>query len=195
MAYATETIKQLRELTGAGIVDVKQALDATDGDLTKATEYLRKQGKKVAMKKAERTTREGVIGSYVHANGKVAALVALACETDFVARNKDFQDLAHDIALHIAAASPEYRSREDVPEDVLAKEREIIGEQLAQEKKPAAVVEKIVEGKLAKYFEEHCLLQQPFVKDDSVTVGELVEAAIAKIGENIEIRDFVRFIL
>lgn len=195
MAYATDSIKQLRELTGAGIVDVKQALDATDGDITKATEYLRKQGKKVAMKKAERTTREGVIGSYVHANGKVAALVALACETDFVARNKDFQDLAHDIALHIAAASPDYRSRGDVPEDILAKEREIIHEQLAQEKKPAAVIEKITEGKLAKYFAEHCLLQQPFVKDDAMTVGELVEAAIAKIGENIEVRDFVRFIL
>lgn len=192
MEIAKDLLRQLREETGAGIVDIKKALEAASGDAVRATELLRKQGKKIAAKKADRSAKEGVIGSYVHANGKVAALVALACETDFVARTETFQELAHELALHVTATDPQYLAPEDVPEELLAKEREIAGEQAKGEGKPAAIVEKIVDGKIQKFYDEHCLLRQPFVKDDSVTVAELIEQAIAKIGEKIEIRHFVR---
>lgn len=190
----TDDIKQLRELTGAGIVEAKKALDEA-GSLTAAIEMLRKRGKKVAEKKAGRTAAEGVIDAYVHPNGKVASVVALACETDFVARNEQFKALAHDIALHVAALGPEYLAAEDVPTEVLDKEREIARAAAVAEGKPAGVVEKIVEGKIEKYFDDHCLLRQSFVKDDQFTIGELIETSIAKIGEKIEIRHFTRVTL
>lgn len=192
MEITKDLLKQLREETGAGIVDIKQALEAVAGDATKAQELLRKQGKKVAAKKADRITREGVIGSYIHANGKIAALVALACETDFVARNESFQALAHDLALHVAATNPRYVRPEDVPADILAKEREIADEQAKAEGKPDAIRAKIVEGKVQKFFDEQCLLRQSFVKDDTLTIAELLEQTVAKIGEKIELRHFVR---
>lgn len=189
-----DDIKQLRELTGAGIVEAKAALDEA-GSVTAAVEMLRKRGKKVAEKKAGRTAAEGVIDAYVHPNGKVASLVALACETDFVARNEQFKALAHELALHVAALGPAYLTPADVPSEILDKEREIAREAALAEGKPAAIVEKIVEGKLEKFYDDHCLLRQPFVKDDSVTVGELIESAIAKIGEKIEVRHFTRVTL
>lgn len=193
MKYSSDDIKALREATGAGIVDVKKALDESGGDHKKAADILRRKGKQVAQKKAARTAGEGTIGSYVHANGKVGALVALACETDFVARNPLFLDLAHDLALHVAAANPDYLSSDDVPTDVIEHERSIFREQMANEGKPQQVMEKILSGKIEKFYIEHCLLHQPFVKDDSMTIREYIEQATAKIGEKIELRQFVRF--
>lgn len=195
MNSTMETIKVLREATGAGVSDVKKALDEAAGDMAKATEFLRKKGKASAQKKADRTAGEGVIGSYVHSNWKVGAFVALACETDFVARNPEFRDLAHDLAIHVAAADPDYLSAQDVPAHVIEKEKEIVREQLAAEHKPEAVMEKILAGKLEKLYSERCLLNQPFVKDDTMTVQELIEQAIGKIGEKIEIKNFTRFTL
>lgn len=195
MTIALETIKALREATGAGIVDVQQALHEAGGDQAKAIDILRKKGKSAAVKKADRTAREGVIGSYVHSNWKIGAFVALACETDFVARNPEFRELAHDLALHVAAAAPDYLRSEDVPEHVIEKERTIVREQMAAEGKPEAIVEKILAGKLEKFYNEHCLLNQPFVKDDTRTIRELLEEATGKIGEKIEIRNFIRFAL
>lgn len=192
MIIKNETIRQLRETTGASIMEIKRALEQTQGDLAKAVDVLRRQGKKIAHQKAGRTAREGIVGSYVHANGKVAALVSVACETDFVARNADFQELAHDLALHIAAMAPAYRSPEDVPTEIVEHEREIARDQMADQKKPAAVMEKIVQGKLEKFYAEHCLSEQPFVKDDSLTIGDLLEQAMAKLGEKIEVREFIR---
>lgn len=194
MTHPAETIKQLREASGAGIVDVGRALDEAKGDSQKAAEILRVKGVGASAKKAHRTAGEGTIGSYVHTDGKTAALVTVACETDFVARTKDFQDLAHDLALHVVAARPEYLSRADVPVDIVEKERAIARESTTG-KKPDAVIEKIVEGKLAKFYAEHCLLDQLFVKDDSVTIAELIERAVAKLGEKVEILTFVRFVL
>lgn len=190
----TDDIKQLRALTGAGIVEAKGALDEA-GSLDAAVEMLRKRGKKVAEKKAGRMASEGVIDAYVHPNGKVASVVALACETDFVARNAEFKALAHEIALHVAALGPAYLAPADVPADIVEKEREIAREAALAEGKPAGVVEKIVEGKIEKFYDDYCLLRQPFVKDDQLTVGELIEAAVAKIGEKIEIRHFSRVTL
>lgn len=194
MTHSAETIKLLREASGAGIVGVKQALDEAGGDVEKAIEILRVKGVGASAKKAHRTAGEGTIGSYVHSDGKTAALVTLACETDFVARTHDFQNLAHDLALHVVAARPEYLSRVDVPADIVEKERAIARES-ATGKKPDAVIEKIVEGKLAKFYTEHCLLDQLFVKDDSMTITALIERAVAGFGEKIEVRTFVRFAL
>lgn len=192
MNYPSDVIKQLREQTSAGIVDVKSALDETGGDVAKAVELLRKKGIGAAEKKAHRTAGEGVIGQYVHTDGKTAALVALACETDFVARTKDFQDLAHDLALHVVAARPDYLKPDDVPVELVEQERSI-ARATVEGKKPDIVIEKIVEGKLTKFYTDHCLLQQLFVKDDSMTIAALLEQAIAKLGEKIEIRRFIRF--
>lgn len=191
MTYSMDTLRQLREATGAGIVDVKAALEEAGGDPGRATEILRKKGKSVAQKKADRVTREGVIGTYVHSNHKIAGMVALACETDFVARNGEFRQLAHDLALHVVAAQPRFLRPSDVPAQEIEKERDIARAQLAGQK-ANAVLEKILEGKLQKFYSEQCLLEQPFVKDDTMTIGEVVEAAIAKMGEKIEIRQFVR---
>lgn len=190
-----DVIRELREETGAGIVDIQKALSAADGDRTKAIDLLRKQGKKIAAKKAERTTREGIIGCYVHANGKIAALVALACETDFVARNDTFRELAHDLALHVAAMNPPYVTPDDVPEDVLEREREIAREQALAEGKPPAVVGKIIEGKIQKFFDDTCFLRQPFVKDDQLSVAEVIDGVTAKVGEKVEVRRILRLAL
>jgi len=193
MASSAEMVKDLRERTGAGMMDCKAALDATQGDLQGALEYLRKKGLADAAKKAHREARDGVVASYIHAGGKIGVLVEVNCETDFVAHTPDFQQLVKDIAMQVAAANPTYVSREAVPADVLDKEREIYRQQMADQKKPAQVLDKIVEGKLEKFYTETCLLEQPFIKDDSMTVEGLVKAASAKTGENIVVRRFVRF--
>ena len=193
MAKVTaEMVKELREKTGAGMMDCKKALTESEGDFAKAEEWLRKKGITGAAKKAGRTAAEGLIGSYVH-NGKIGALVEVNCETDFVARNEDFQALVRDLALHIAAANPTYARREEVPPGVLDSEKEIERTKLREQKKPEAMIEKILTGKIGKYFETVCLVDQPFVKDDKKKVHEVVTEAIAKIGENITIRRFSRF--
>lgn len=185
-------ITKLRERTGVGVAAAKQALEAVNGDFDKAIEVIRRSGQKVAASKLGRATREGLLGHYVHANGKIAAVVAVTCETDFVARSQTFRDLVHDLALQVAATNPRYLKAEDVPAEVVAKEKEIYRDQLEAEKKSAAVINKIVAGKLEKFFEETCLFQQRFVKDEGVTIAELVTAAVQKLGENIQVREFIR---
>jgi len=185
-------VKELREKTGAGMMDCKKALAENAGDFVKAEEWLRKKGITGAAKKAGRTAAEGLVGAYVH-NGKVGVLVEVNCETDFVGRNEDFQALVRDIALHIAALSPQYVRREEVPMETLEKEKEIERVKLREQKKPEAMIEKILTGKMEKYFETVCLVDQPFVKDDKKKVHEVVTEAIAKIGENISIRRFTRY--
>ncbi len=185
-------VKELREKTGAGMMDCKKALAENAGDFAKAEEWLRKKGITGAAKKAGRIAAEGLVGAYVH-NGKIGVLVEVNCETDFVARNEDFQLLVRDFALHIAAANPSYVRREDVPAEVLEKEKEIERVKLREQKKPEAMLEKILSGKMEKFFEAVCLLDQPFVKDDKKTVGQVVTEAVAKIGENITIRRFTRY--
>jgi elongation factor Ts len=185
-------VKELREKTGAGMMDCKKALAENAGDFAKAEEWLRKKGITGAAKKAGRIAAEGLVGAYVH-NGKIGVLVEVNCETDFVARNEDFQLLVRDIALHIAAANPSYVRREDVPAEVLEKEKELERAKLREQKKPEAMLEKILSGKMEKFFEAVCLLDQPFVKDDKKTVGQVVTEAVAKIGENITIRRFTRY--
>ncbi|MBA4123252.1 MAG: translation elongation factor Ts [Acidobacteria bacterium] len=190
-------VKSLREKTGAGMIDCKNALVEADGNEEQAVEILRKKGMATAGKKAGRITAEGVVGSYIHMGGKVGVMVEINCETDFVARGEEFQQLVKDVAMHIAAVDPKYLKREDVPTDVLDKEREIETEKLKSDtknaNKPADVLEKIIAGKVGKYYEENVLLDQPFVKDPSKTVGELVTDKIASIKENITIRRFTRY--
>ena len=190
-------IKALREKTGAGMTDVKAALVEANGSEDQAIEILRKKGMATAGKKAGRVTAEGVVGSYIHMGGKVGVLVEVNCESDFVARGEDFTQLVKDIAMHIAAATPTYVRREEVPQDILDKEREITSEQLKNDpknaNKPADVISKIVEGRLNKYYEENVLLEQPFVKDPSKTVGELVAEKVGSIKENITVRRFTRY--
>lgn len=190
-----EILIKLRRQTGAGIMDVKEALEEAGHDQEKALEILRKKGQKIVAKRADRDAGEGFIGSYVHSNGKVATIVALKCETDFVARNEDFQALAKDLAMHITAANPEYISEQDVPEDVISKEKEIYKEEIAKQNKPEDIQEKIIKGKLQKYFEEVCLLNQIFIKDDSKKIQDLLDEATAKIGEKIEVGKFYRLII
>lgn len=185
-----QDIQALRERTGVGMMDAKRALEESGGDIDAAITTLRKAGQKVADKKASRATREGVVGVYEHSNKKLVALVAVACETDFVARTEDFQTLAHDLAMHVAAMNPTYLSLEHIPADVRAQEEEIAKTQAAG--KPANVVETIVQGKLKKYAEEHCLLEQKFFKDDTKTVTAIVHEAIQRMGENIQVKEFVR---
>jgi elongation factor Ts len=190
-------VKSLREKTGAGMIDCKNALVDAGGSEEQAVEILRKKGMATAGKKAGRVTAEGVVGSYIHMGGKVGVMVEINCETDFVARGDEFQQLVKDVAMHIAAVDPKYLKREDVPTDVLNKEREIETEKLKSDQKnankPADVIEKIIAGKVGKYYEENVLLDQPFVKDPSKTVGELVTGKIASIKENITIRRFTRY--
>lgn len=188
-----EQIKKIREITGAGMVDVKKALDEAKGNDEKAIEILRKNGQAKALKKSDREAKEGIIGSYMHSNNKICAMVKLYCETDFVARNVEFQELAKDIAMHISAMSPRVINPEDVAEDLLKKEREIWTEQLTKEGKPKEMMDKIMEGKEKKFREELSLLTQPFVKNPDITVGELITEKIGKIGENIQIGEFSRF--
>lgn len=187
------TIKQLREQTGAGIMDVKEALVEANEDMEKAIEILRKKGLAKQAKKADRAANEGIVESYIHAGGRIGVLVEVNCETDFVARTDDFKALVKEIALHIAAANPLYISSEDVPVEVIEKEKEIYKEQFAG--KPDDVIAKMLEGKIAKYYEEACLLNQPFVKDGDKTIGELLGEATGKMGENIQVRRFTRFML
>ena len=193
MAISAAQVKELRERTGVGMMECKSALEQSGGDLSEAEKILRKKGLAAAEKKAARATSEGAIGSYIHAGGKLGVLVEINCETDFVARTPQFQQLLKDVAMHVAASNPRFVSRDEVTPGVLEAEREIYRAQAAATGKPPAVVEKIVEGKLEKYYEEFCLLEQPFVKDPETTVGGMVSQQVAKIGENIRIRRFVRF--
>ncbi len=192
MAVSTEAIKKLRAMTGAGMLDVKKALDETYGDLERAAGLLRERGIAKAAKKADRVAREGFIGTYIHHTGKIGVMVELNCETDFVAMNESFHELARNIAMHVAMANPQYVSRDDVPEQAVAEQREQLEKQAASEGKPADVVSKIVEGRLGKFFAEICLLEQPYVKDDKKTVDTLIKEAIATIGENIQVGRFAR---
>jgi elongation factor Ts len=193
MSVTPQMVKELRERTGAGMMDCKNALLETKGDMEQAIDFLRKKGLASAAKKAGRVTAEGAVASYIHAGGKIGVLVEVNCETDFVARTDQFQELVRDIAMHIAAADPRFVRREEVTEDVLVRERAIYRERTLAEGKPEKVVDKIVEGRMEKFFSEAVLLEQPFVKDPDKTVGDLVSERIAKIGENIQVRRFARF--
>jgi len=188
-----QMVKELREKTGAGMMACKKALTETDGDMDKAIDKLREMGLASAKKKATREANEGKVTSYIHAGGKIGVLVEVNCETDFVANTDDFTKLCKDIAMQIAASEPIYVSKEDVPQDVIEKEKNIQKEQLRQQGKPENMLDKIAEGKINKYFEEVCLLEQPFIKDGSVKIKNLIEAAIAKLGENIVVKRFARF--
>lgn len=192
MAVSTEAIKKLRSMTGAGMMDVKRALDETEGDLDKAANLLRERGIAKAAKKADRVASEGLVGTYVHHNGKIGVMVELNCETDFVARNEQFQELARNLAMHIAMANPQYVGRDEVPQETVQAERAELEKQAAAEGKPANVVEKIVEGRLGKFYAEICLLEQPYIKDDKKTVDTLIKESIATIGENIQVGRFAR---
>lgn len=186
---------QLREMTSAGIVDAKNALEETNGDLQAAAELLRKKGVIKAASKSERITSEGMVHSYIHSNGKVGTMIELLCETDFVARTDQFKELAHDIAMHIAAANPLYLKPEDVPAALVEKEKEMYTAEIIGSGKPPEIIEKIIAGKLEKYYADVCLLKQAYVKDEDITVDERVKHAIAQLGENIQIRRFVRMSL
>jgi elongation factor Ts len=184
-------VKELREKTNAGMMDCKKALAETGGDLTAAEEFLRKKGIASAGKKADRAAKEGTIASYIHMQGKVGVLVEINCETDFVAKNDNFRDFVKDITLHIAAAHPRYVNRTQVPDTLIAKEREIAAAQV--QGKPVSIVDKIVDGKIDKFYSTICLLEQPFIKNPEVTIEELVKSKIAELGENIIIRRFTRY--
>ncbi|HHX73304.1 MAG TPA: translation elongation factor Ts [Firmicutes bacterium] len=186
-------VKELREKTGAGMMDCKKALAEAGGDMNKAIELLREKGLAAAAKKAGRIAAEGIVDSYIHMGGRIGVLVEVNCETDFVARTDEFRAFVRDIAMQIAAANPQYLSREDVPQEVLEKEREILRTQAVNEGKPEKVVDKIVTGRLEKFFAENCLLEQAFIRDTDMTVSELLQEKVAKIGENISIRRFVRY--
>ena len=188
-----QLVKELRERTGAGFSDCRSALVEAEGDIDNAIDVLRRKGQAAAQKKAQREATEGLIGHYIHAGGKIGVLVEVNCESDFVARTEDFQRLCHDVAMHIAALDPRYVRREEVTQEILDHEREIYQEQARATGKPEPVIEKIVTGKMEKFYEENCLYEQHFIKDESVTVGELINQMIAKLGENISIRRFVRF--
>jgi elongation factor Ts len=192
---SAQLVKELREKTGAGMMDCKKVLAEAGGDFAKAEELLRKKGLAAAAKKSSRAATEGAVASYIHMGGKIGVLVEVNCETDFVARTDGFQSLVKDIAMQVAAAAPQWVRREEVPADVVAKEIEIAKAQLREQKKPEALLEKIATGKLEKFYETTCLLEQPFVKDDKKKIQEVVTDAIAKIGENIQIRRFARFVL
>lgn len=193
MEITAALVKKLRDATGAGMMECKAALTEAGGNLDNATTILRKRGLASATKKAGRSTNEGLIGHYIHMGGKIGVLVEVNCESDFVARTDDFQSLAREISMHIAAANPQYVRREDVPADIIERERSIYRSQLEDQKKPAAVVDKIIEGKLGSFYEQVCLLDQPSIRDPKLTVGQLVQQAIAKMGENISVPRFVRF--
>jgi elongation factor Ts len=195
MASSAEQVKDLRERTGAGVMDCKAALEAAQGDLQGAVEYLRKKGLADAAKKSHRDARDGVVTSYIHPGSKIGVLVEVNCETDFVARTEDFQQLVKDIAMQVAAANPSYVAREEVPGAVVEKEREIYRQQMADQKKPSQVIDKIIEGKLEKFYAESCLLEQPFIRDASgkTRLKDMVDQATAKMGERIVVKRFARF--
>lgn len=194
MKLDTSLITKLREVTGAGISDCKAALEEAGNDMEKAIEFLRKRGAlKAAKKLAEREAHEGLVDCYIHANGKIGVLIQVSCETDFVSRTADFKALVHDLAMQVAGANPLYVTPEQVPAEVLEKEKEIYREQLQNEKKPAAMMDKIIEGKLQKYFSDVCLLKQTFIKDDSLTIDDLIKQYVTKFGEKIEVIKFARY--
>jgi elongation factor Ts len=188
-----QLVKELRERTGAGVMDCRAALVEAGGDVEQAVNVLRKKGQAAAQKKAQREATDGVIGSYIHAGGKIGVLVEVNCETDFVARTEDFQHLCHNIAMHVAALDPRFVRREEVTPEILEREREIYRAQARSTGKPDAIVEKIVNGKMEKFYEETCLYEQHFIKDEQHTVKEIIDQMIAKVGEKIEVRRFVRF--
>jgi elongation factor Ts len=193
MSITASQIADLRAQTGAGMMDCKQALTETNGDMVKAAELLRKKGAAKAAKRADKVAADGAVVSYIHAGGKIGVLVEVNCETDFVAKNDGFKALANDVAMHIAAVSPKYISRQDVPAESVEKEKSIYRDQMKNDKKPAEIIEKIVDGKINKYFSEVCLLEQPFVKDEDKTVEQLLSEKSAEIGEKISVRRFVRY--
>lgn len=193
MAVNASAVKELREKTGAGMLDCKKALEETNGNMEKAIEFLREKGLAAAAKKGGRIATEGTVESYIHAGGRIGVLVEINCETDFVGKTEQFRDFARDIAMQIAAASPKYVRREEVPTDELEKEKEILRAQALNEGKPEKIVDKMVEGRINKYYEEYCLLEQAFIKDPDKTVETLLKEKIATIGENISIRRFVRY--
>lgn len=193
MAISAASVKELREKTGAGMLDCKKALEEANGDIEKAISILREKGLSAAAKKAGRIATEGIVESYIHAGGRIGVLVEVNCETDFVAKTDEFKDFVRDIAMHIAADNPKYVRREDVSQEDLEKEREVLKAQALNEGKPEHIVEKMVEGRLAKYYEEVCLLEQAFIKDPDKTISELLNEQVAKIGENINVRRFVRY--
>ncbi|REE94448.1 elongation factor Ts [Paenibacillus taihuensis] len=193
MAVSASAVKELRERTGAGMLDCKKALDETNGDIAKAIDLLREKGLSAAANKAGRAATEGTVESYIHAGGRIGVLVEINCETDFVGKTDQFKEFARDIAMQIAAANPKFVSREEVSAEELDKEREILKAQALNEGKPEKIVEKMVEGRISKYYEEYCLLEQPFIKDPDKTIHTLLKEKISTIGENISIRRFARF--
>ena len=193
MDITADKVKDLRERTGIGMMECKSALTESGGDMEKAIEILRKKGHARAEAKASREASQGVVGAYIHTNGRIGVLVEINCESDFVARNAEFQELVKEIAMQICAAKPRYVSSDQIPADLLAAEKEIIKAQLGDMKKPPEIMEKIVTGKLGKFFEEVCLLDQPYIREDKIKVRDLVSQAVAKIGENIKVRRFARF--
>jgi len=195
MEIKVKLVKELREKSSAGMMDCKKALVESNGDIKKAEEILKEKGLAKASKKASRATKEGIIDSYIHTGSKIGVMVEVNCETDFAVRSEMFKNFVHDIALHITAAAPLYVSKEDVPQEVLDKEKELYRKQALNEGKPEKIIDKIAEGKLKKYYEENCLLEQLFVKDNDVKIGDLLKQHIAKMGENIVIKRFERYIL
>ena len=193
MGITAAAVSELRARTGCGMMDCKKALVECNGDAEQAIDYLREKGLAKAAKKADRNAKDGRIFSYIHNTGKVGVMVEIDCETDFVAKTDDFQQLGHDVAMQIAAAKPEYVAPEDVPADVLEREKSVYREQLLAEGKPAAIIDKILEGKVRKFYEQVCLLEQPWIRDDEKKIKDLVIAQIAKMGENMKIRRFSRF--
>ena len=193
MEISAQLVKQLRDRTGAGMMECKKALVETKGDVGEAEVVLRKQGIASAAKKSTRTTKQGVIGSYIHQGSQIGVLIEVNCESDFVARTDDFQELVHDLAMQVAAADPQFVRREDVPPAALEKERDIARARALAEGKPEKILDKIVEGRLAKYYEEVCLLEQPFIKENTTSIADVIKTKIAKLGENISVSRFVRF--
>ncbi len=195
MSVSAELVKKLREISGAPMLECKKALEEAGGDQEKAFTVLRKRGQALAAKKAGRVTSEGVVASYIHAGGKMGVLIEVNCESDFVARNEEFQQLVHDLAMQVCATDPRFIRKDDVTEEVLQREKEILKEQAAASGKPEAVLDRIVEGRLGKFYEEACLYEQHFIKDTTgaMTIGELIASKIAKFGENITVRRFARF--
>ena len=195
MEITAAMVKELRAKTGAGVMDCKSALNETNGDMEEAIRWLREKGVKASERRTHRAASEGVIASYIHMGNKVGVLLELNCESDFVARNDEFQRLAKDIAMQVAATNPRYINKEDVPEEVIENEKSILRTQAINEGKPEKIVEKIIDGRLNRFYSEHCLMEQPFIRDDSQTVSQLVKENIAKFGENIVVRRFTRYLL
>lgn len=193
MEITAEMVKTLRQRTGIGVMECKQALKESGGDIEEAITILRKKGYDRAKEKMEREAVDGMIGSYIHMNGKIGVLVEVNCESDFVGRNQEFQELVKNICLHIAASNPQYISSDEIPESILKGEREIIREQFKDSEKPPQIIDKIVEGKLQKFYQDVCLMDQPYVKDDKISVSKLIASYIAKFGENIKVSRFARY--